>query len=134
MLRRPNSKVAIRKKNHKYNFLGNNNGNNFFNQNNNDISQSPKIYSGKMRYILEDKKLFSLLDLNEKITNSKGTSLPIQFKRLSSKQMHDLLNNNSSNRQENLKKIQCSLLKKNLFKRLKIPKEIKMILIQLIMN
>jgi hypothetical protein len=27
-------------------------------------------------------KLFSLLDINDKITNSRGTSLPIQFKRL----------------------------------------------------
>lgn len=125
MLKRPNSTVEIRNINHKFKLSLNKNGNNFFNQNNNNICQSPKIYSGKMRYILENKKLFSLIDLNEKITNSKGPSLPIQFKRLTSKQINDLLKGNSSNNKENLKKIKCSLLKKNLFKRLKIPKEIK---------
>ena len=125
MLKRPNSTVEIRNINHKFKLSLNNNGNNFFNQNNNNICQSPKIYSGKIRYILENKKLFSLIDLNEKITNSKGPSLPIQFKRLTSKQINDLLKGNSSNNKENLKKIKCSLLKKNLFKRLKIPKEIK---------
>ena len=31
-------------------------------------------------------KLFSLLDINDKITNSRGTSLPIQFKRLSNEE------------------------------------------------
>lgn len=125
MLRRPNSTVSIRNKNHKYNYLRNNTANNIFNQNNNNICQSPKIYSGKMRYILEDKKLFSLLDINEKITNSKGPSLPIQFKRLTTSQIHDLLNGNFFRNQEKQKKIKCSLLKKNLYKRLKIPKEIK---------
>ena len=84
MLKRPNSTISIRSKNHLSNYIRNNNNIKFDNNKNNNIYQSPKISSGKMRYILENKKLFSLIDLNEKITNSKGTSLPKQFNRLTS--------------------------------------------------
>ena len=44
---------------------------------------NPKLY---MSHCLENKnqpKLFSLLDINDKITDSHGTALPIQYKRLS---------------------------------------------------
>ena len=74
---RPKSTFEIRtnKRNNNYNYL------NFYNSN--GINQSPKISSNKIRNILDEKKLFSLVDINEKITNSKGTSFPNQYKRLS---------------------------------------------------
>ncbi len=73
---RPKTTFEIRtnKRNNNYNYL------NFYN---NGINQSPKISSNKIRYILGEKKLFSLVDINEKITNSKGTTFPNQYKRLS---------------------------------------------------
>lgn len=71
---RPKSTFEIRYKKNKSNFY---NFNNY-----KDINQSPKISSNKIRDLQEDKKQFSLLDINDKITNSKGTSLPNQYKRL----------------------------------------------------
>ena len=118
MLKRPNSTISLRDKN--LNFMKNNN-NNYYTHNNNINFQSPKISSGKMRYILENKKLFSLLDLNEKVTNSKGPSLPIQFKRLTSKEIHDLFNGDSAKVYEKYKKMKYS----NFLNSIKIPKIIK---------
>ena len=129
MLRRPYSTISIRKKNHKYNLINNNNNLNNYNNitpyNDNNIYQSPKIHSGKMRYILENKKLFSLLDLNEKITNSKGPSLPIQFKRLTSEEINDLFKGNFTKVYDKLKKLKFSSIKNNHLNRVKIPKAIK---------
>ena len=51
----------------------------FFSIENNKI---PRIFSGNSFAFKYRPKLFSLLDINDKITNSRGTSLPIQFKRL----------------------------------------------------
>ena len=117
MLKRPNSTISLRDKNPNFNFRNNNNY--YFNTQNNNLNfQSPKISSGKMRYILEDKKLFSLIDLNEKITNSKGPSLPIQFKRLNSKEIHDLFNGDSAKVYEKYKKMKYS----NFLNKIKIPK------------
>ena len=48
MLRRPYSTISIRNKNHKFNFINNNNLNNYNNitpNNDNIIYQSPKIHS-----------------------------------------------------------------------------------------
>ena len=64
--------------------------NTYYNKN---INQSPKIYSNKIRILPEEKKLFSLVDINEKITNSKGTSLPDQFKRLSQEEINKRFGN-----------------------------------------
>ena len=45
-------------------------------------SKKLRILSGNSNPLKYRPKLFSLLDINDKITNSRGTSLPIQFKRL----------------------------------------------------
>ena len=45
--------------------------------------KNPRIFSSHCTYSNSRPKLFSLLDINDKITNSRGTSIPIQFKRLS---------------------------------------------------
>ena len=52
----------------------------FFKAKNN---KNTRLFSGNNFGIKFRPKLFSLLDINDKITNSRGTSLPIQFKRLS---------------------------------------------------
>ena len=121
MLKRPNSTISIRNPNHIFNFKSKTINNKFNKDTSNTIYQSPKLYSGKMRYILENKKLFSLLDLNEKITNSKGPSLPIQFKRMNSEEIRDLFNGNITKAYEALKKLKFSSLKNN---KIKIPKAI----------
>ena len=124
-MRRPYSTISIRNPNHNFNYMSNNTNSRINNENSNTICQSPKIYSGKMRYILEDKKLFSLMDLNEKVTNSKGPSLPIQFKRLNSEEIRDLFNGNIAKTYEKLKKLKFDSMKNNLLKNIKIPKAIK---------
>ena len=48
---------------------------------NNILNHSPKISNGKFRFIMPEPKLFSILDVNEKVTNSKGPSIPLQYKR-----------------------------------------------------
>ena len=50
----------------------------------NGFIQSPKIFSEKMRVLKnkKDPKLFSLLDIDDKKTNARGTSIPNQYKRL----------------------------------------------------
>ena len=125
MLNRPKSTVSIRNSNFKFNFNANN-INNFqkLNNNNNNFSiyQSPKLFSGKMRYIFEDKKLFSLIDLNEKITNSKGPSLPIQFKRLTSEEIHNLFNGSKTDRYKKLKQLKYTSIKDTLLGRIIMPK------------
>ena len=42
----------------------------------------------KESFIKNNPKLFSLLDINDKITNSKGTSLPNQYKRLTDEELN----------------------------------------------
>jgi hypothetical protein len=130
MLKRPYSTISIRNKNNTINSITNNTQskmnivtlNNKNNNNNAGICQSPKLKNGKMRYLLENKKLFSLLDLNEKITNSKGPSLPIQFKRLNSKEINDLFNADIVKVYQEIKKLNYSAKKRNLLNRIKFPK------------
>ena len=55
--------------------------------NNNDNNKNFRILSGNSYAIKCRPKLFSLLDINDKITNSRGTSLPIQFKRLNDEEI-----------------------------------------------
>jgi hypothetical protein len=125
MLSRPKSTVSIRNNNFRFNF-NTSNASNFQKLNNNNtnfsINQSPKLFSGKMRYIFEEKKLFSLIDLNEKITNSKGPSLPIQFKRLTSEEIHNLFNGSKTDRYEKLKKLKYTSIKDTLLGRIIMPK------------
>ena len=45
--------------------------------------KSPKLVSANLSSVKYHPKLFSLLDINYKVTNSRGTSLPGQFKRYS---------------------------------------------------
>ena len=48
------------------------------------LNYNPK----KESFITNNPKLFSLIDINEKITNSKGTSLPNQYKRLTNEEIN----------------------------------------------
>ena len=130
MLKRPYSTISIRNKKNTYNTINNNINSKvnilaFNNKDNNSIYQSPKIKSGKMRYMLENKKLFSLLDINDKKTNSKGPSLPIQFKRLNSKDTNDLFNGNMTRVFEEIKKLNFSAKNKNQLNQIKMPKAIQ---------
>lgn len=127
MLIRPKSTIEIRNKTYKFNLPRNNNKLIKFNTNqaNLDIHQSPKISSEKMRYILNNKKLFSLIDLNEKVTNSKGPSLPIQFKRLTSEEINDMFNGNLTQAYETVKNLKYSSMKDNILGKIRIPKAVK---------
>ena len=49
---------------------------------NNNFSKNFRLFSGNAYTPKFQNKLFSLLDINDKITDSRGTSLPIQYKRL----------------------------------------------------
>ena len=60
------------------NFYSPNNSKNSFNKSFRILSSSNNAFLPKFK-----EKLFSLLDVNYKVTNSRGTSLPIQYKRLS---------------------------------------------------
>lgn len=79
---RPKSTLEIRNRGNINNF----NNMNIYDEK--DIQQSPKIYSNKLRKFPEEKKLFSMLDINDKITNSKGTSLAQQYKRLTQEEIN----------------------------------------------
>lgn len=56
--------------------------------------QSPKISTNQQRSISQPKQ-FSLVDINDKITNKRGTDLPEQFKRRTPEEVKDLLNQTS---------------------------------------
>ena len=60
------------------NFYSPNNSKNSYNKSFRILSSSNNAFLPKFK-----EKLFSLLDVNYKVTNSRGTSLPIQYKRLS---------------------------------------------------
>lgn len=56
-------------------------------------NQSPKISSGKIRNALPTQKLlFSLLDINDKKTNARGTSIPMAFIRRTNDEIIKILN------------------------------------------
>ena len=82
---RPKSTFELRRKNINDDYL------NIYNEK--GINQSPKIFSNKIRDLRGEKKLFSLIDINHKITNSKGTTLPIQYKRLTSEEINNYFHN-----------------------------------------
>ena len=57
----------------------------------NGFNQSPKIHSNKLRNIfIQTPKLYSIGDIDDKKTNSRGTSHPDSFKRLSDKELSNL--------------------------------------------
>ena len=60
---------------------------NFYSPNNtsNSYNKSFRIFSSASNNYIPrfNEKLFSILDINDKITDSRGTSLPVQYKRLS---------------------------------------------------
>ena len=82
---RPKSTFELRRKNINDDYL------NIYNEK--GINQSPKIFSNKIRDLREEKKLFSLIDINHKITNSKGTTLPMQYKRLTPEEINNYFHN-----------------------------------------
>ena len=57
-------------------------------------NQSPKISSNKLRNYLYEPKLYSLIDINDKITNSKGPKLSKLYKRLTDKELNERYGNN----------------------------------------
>ena len=81
-INRPKSYTNYNNSNFQINFSKT--SSNFFRPNNN---KNIRLFSGNYYGIKYRPKLFSLLDINDKITNSRGTSLPIQFKRLSDEQI-----------------------------------------------
>ena len=97
------------------------------NQKDNSISldQSPKISSGKYRTLFEEKKFFSILDVNEKLTNDKGPSLPVQFRRLSENEMQELFKLDIFEKNKKLKKQKYSSMKNILFNKMKISNSTK---------
>ena len=97
------------------------------NQNENNITfyQSPKISSGKLRSILNNSnKIFSILDLNEKAIN-KGTSLPIQFKRLTQEEIQKIFHFQKLETYKKMKKKKISSMRNILFNKLNIPQSTK---------
>ena len=82
---RPKSTFELRRKNINDDYL------NIYNEK--GINQSPKIFSNKIRDLRGEKKLFSLIDINHKITNSKGTTLPMQYKRLTPEEINNYFHN-----------------------------------------
>ena len=73
-------------------------------------------------------KLFSLLDINDKITNSKGTSIPAQYRRYNDSEIHNRFgftngfNQNNETYIKNKKFIRC---KSDIGDRLKLKKKFK---------
>ena len=61
-----------------------------FRRNYNNVYQSPKITSAKTREPINQQKLFSMRDINDKITNSRGINIPIVFKRLTDEEINKL--------------------------------------------
>ena len=62
----------------------------------------------------EKQKLFSLLDINDKITNSKGPSLPEQFRRLTDDENKKLFGfSYRINKQSNVKDNQMKIINKS---------------------
>ena len=83
---RPKSTVEKRLKVRKINQINNCTYFNFYKEK--GTNQSPKISSNKIRNITGEEKLFSLIDINDKVTNNKGTSLTNQYKRLSQEEFN----------------------------------------------
>jgi len=88
-------------------------------------NQSPKISSGKFRNFLENKNSFSMLDINEKAIIDKGPSLPIQYKRLSSKEIKEIFHMNKLENYRKAKKLKISSMKNILLDRMALLNLVK---------
>ena len=89
------------------------------------LNQSPKISSGKFRSLLTNRNNFSLLDINDKVTNSRGTSLPIQYKRLTSKEVKELFNIEKLENYKKFQKMKYNSMKNIFLEKNKIPNKTK---------
>ena len=69
------------------------------------------LYKKSRNKLKEKPKLFSLLDINDKITNSKGTSFPKQYKRLTEDEKQKLFGDFS--RYNNINNIKKKLINKS---------------------
>ena len=59
----------------------------------NNRNQNLKIISNNLKNSSDRYKLFSLIDVNDKKTNSKGTKLSQQYRRLSEKELNQYFGN-----------------------------------------
>ena len=88
------------------------------------LQQSPKLMSNKFRtnYTInntnhnqpskkQEKKLFSLIDINDKITNQRGTTLPAQYQRRNETETNKILTN-KENKERQCMTIQAESTKK----------------------
>ena len=84
ILNRPKSYIKNNNNNNRYQNTFSKTSSGFFrlNSQNNSTTKRSRLFSSNSYAIQFRPKLFSLLDIDDKITNSRGTSLPIQFKRL----------------------------------------------------
>ena len=82
ILNRPKSYIKTNNKSFQNNFSKTSSGFYRFNSQENSTTKRIRLFSSNPYIIQSHPKLFSLLDVDDKITNSRGTSLPIQFKRL----------------------------------------------------
>jgi hypothetical protein len=89
------------------------------------INQSPKISSGKFRTFLDNKNSFSMLDVNEKDIMDKGPSLPVQYKRLSSKEIKEIFHMNKLENYRKAKKLKISSMKNILLDRMALLNIVK---------
>ena len=89
------------------------------------INQSPKISSGKFRTFLDNKNSFSMLDVNEKVIMDKGPSLPVQYKRLSSKEIKEIFHMNKLENYRKAKKLKISSMKNILLDRMALLNIVK---------
>jgi len=117
MTTRPKSSVPNRRISDKLKLDTNNKINS---QDNISINQSPKISSGKFRTLFEKRDSFSILDMDDQATIDKGPSLPIQYKRLSSKELKELINGNLLENNKKAKKLKYSAMKNILLDRMKL--------------
>ncbi len=126
MMKRPRSTTSVKKKNNQFNISHNNNYINYNDtniRNHSSLNQSPKLYTGKMRHFFESKKFYSMLDIDDKRTINKGPSLPIQFKRLSPKEIKEILNWNFAKIYDKSKTSKHHPIRNAFLKRTKIIKE-----------
>lgn len=91
----------------------------------NNLKQSPKISSKKLRNIIiespiNNNKLYSLIDIKDKIFFQKGTKLPKQYERLNEKEFEEIYYKQKfkkiENDNENINNIKKNKNKDNTFK------------------
>ena len=86
----------------------------------NTQNHSPKISTNKFRSFFMEQKLFSVLDINEKVTYSKGPSLPKQYNRLTSEELKKMFYKGNTETHKLAKKIQFNSMKNILFEKMNL--------------